>query len=71
MSSEAPTRPEVLVHTPESLGRAVFERVIMGDTAVRRSLSSFPTITVIEYVAEHPGAIGYVSNTYVDDRYGW
>jgi phosphate transport system substrate-binding protein len=60
---------EVLVHTPESLGRAVFERVIMGDTAV----SSFAIIVphdraVIEYVAEHPGAIGYVSNAYVDDR---
>ena len=60
---------EVLVHLPGSMERAAFERALMGDTSV----SSFAIVVphdraVIEYVAEHPGAIGYVSNAYVDDR---
>lgn len=60
---------EVLVHAPGSTERAVFERVLMGD----RVVSSFAIVVphdraVIEYVAEHPGAIGYVSNAYVDER---
>lgn len=60
---------EVLVHAPGSMERAVFEQAFMGETAP----SSFAIVVphdraVIEYVAEHPGAIGYVSNAYVDDR---
>ena len=60
---------EVLVHAPGSMERDVFDRVVMGDTEV----SSFAVIVphdraVIEYVAGHPGAIGYVSSAYVDER---
>ena len=60
---------EVLVHPPGSTERTVFERVLMGNKVV----SSFAIVVphdqaVIEYVAEHPGAIGYVSNAYVDER---
>lgn len=60
---------EVLVQPLGSVERLVFERGVMGDTAV----SSFAIIVphdraVVEYVAEHPGAIGYASNAYVDER---
>jgi len=60
---------EVLVQAPEAVERAVFERALMGN----KEVSSFALVVphdraVIEYVAEHPGAIGYVSNAYVDER---
>jgi phosphate transport system substrate-binding protein len=60
---------EVLVQAPGAIERAVFERALMGNKVV----SSFAVVVphdraVIEYVAEHPGAIGYVSNAYVDER---
>lgn len=60
---------EALVHGPGSVERAVFERAFMGDEPA----SSFVIVVphdraVIEYVAEHPGAIGYASNAYVDER---
>lgn len=60
---------EVLAHMAGSTERAVFERTIMGEKVV----SSFAIVAphdraVIDYVAEHPGAIGYVSNAYVDER---
>jgi len=65
-----PTEPvEVLVHAPGATERAVFEQALMGE----KKVSSFAVVVphdraVIEYVAEHPGALGYASAAYVDER---
>ena len=60
---------EVVTHVPGATERAIFERALMGE----KQVSSFAIVmphdrAVIDYVATHPGAIGYVSNAYVDDR---
>jgi len=49
--------------------RAVFESVVLGDYDVTPTAVVMPSSkAVVEYVAQTPGALGYVSTAWVDDR---
>ena len=62
-------QPEIVCREQDSASRTVFERVIMGEWSVSSSAILMPHDRgVVEYVAEHPGAIGYASVTHADDR---
>ena len=62
-------QPRIVCREQDSASRTVFERVIMGERSVTSSAILMPHDRgVVEYVAEHPGALGYASVTHVDDR---
>jgi phosphate transport system substrate-binding protein len=49
--------------------RAAFESIVLGDYDVTLAAVAMPsTGTVIEYVARTPGAIGYISARWLDER---
>lgn len=49
--------------------RAVFEAAVMDDRAVTLTAVVLPSSqAVVDFVAQNPGAIGYVSAAFVDDR---
>lgn len=62
-------QPAIVCREQGSVARTVFERVIMGEWFVTSSAILMPHDRgVVEYVGEHPGAIGYASVTHADDR---
>ena len=61
--------PEIVALQEGASSRALFEQRIMGDQALTSAALLMPHDQgVIDYVAEHPNAIGYVSAAYLDDR---
>jgi len=64
-------RPEIVCGQEGSDTRIIFERVVMGELSVSSSAIVMPHDRgVVEYVAKHPGAIGYASTALADDRVG-
>jgi len=62
-------RPEMVCREQGSASQIVFEQIVMGESPVSSSAILMPHDRgVVEYVALHPGAIGYTSAAYVDDR---
>ncbi|MCB0064276.1 MAG: phosphate ABC transporter substrate-binding protein [Caldilineaceae bacterium] len=62
--------PVLLVVREDGSGtRALFEERVMGETPVALTAVVMPTSEdVVDYVAHHPTAIGYVSRAYVIDQ---
>jgi len=62
-------QPELVCREQGSAARIVFERLVMGDSPVSSAAVVMPHDQgVVEHVAQHPGAVGYVSTAYADDR---
>jgi len=62
-------RPAPISLSGDSYGRALFQRVVMGKEAISSATILMPhDRAVVEYVAAHPEAIGYVSRAHVDER---
>ncbi len=60
---------QVLSREDGSGTRAVFEQQVMGDERVTLAALVMPTSqAVVDYVADHPNAIGYVSMALADSR---
>jgi phosphate transport system substrate-binding protein len=64
-----PAPIEVVVREDGSVSRTLFERRVMGDQKVSLVAVIMPgSQAVVDYVATHPAAIGYVSLGWVDAR---
>ena len=65
-----PEAEPVIVSREEGSGsRKAFEEVVMGGDRVTLNALVLPnSAAVVEYVAIHPNAVGYVSSIYVNDR---
>lgn len=62
-------RPEILIREEGSAMRRAFDEIVMGQQTVSSASVVLPhDNAILEYVAEHPRAIGYLSKAYVDDR---
>jgi len=60
---------EVVVREDGAAARTLFERRVMGDQKVSLAAVIMPgSQAVVDYVATHPAAIGYVSLSWVDPR---
>lgn len=63
------TSIEVVVREEGAATRTLFERRVMGDQKVSLVAVIMPgSQAVVDYVATHPAAIGYVSLSWVDSR---
>jgi phosphate transport system substrate-binding protein len=64
-----PAPIEVVVREEGAASRTLFERRVMGDQKVALVAVIMPgSQAVVDYVATHPAAIGYVSLSWVDPR---
>lgn len=62
-------QPQPVSHMEGSLARALFEQeVLVGQKLTGAALLLPHDAAIVEYVATHPQAIGYVSRTVVDER---
>jgi len=62
-------RPELLSRERGSAMRDAFEEIVLGGDALSSTAIVMPhDRAILEYVAEHPQAIGYLSRAYVDER---
>lgn len=62
-------RPQMVSREAGSASRAVFGERIMGELPVSSTAVVMPHDRgVVEYIAQHPGAIGYASTAHVDSR---
>ena len=62
-------RPDIVCREEGSAARTVFEQIVMTESRVSSVAIVMPHDRgVVEYVAQHPGAIGYASAAYADDR---
>jgi phosphate transport system substrate-binding protein len=68
-ANEDPPEIQVISREDGSGTRAVFERQVMGNERVTFNALVIPTSwAVVDYIAEHENAIGYVSMAWTDDR---
>jgi phosphate transport system substrate-binding protein len=67
---DGPAQPIQVVSREDGSGtRAVFETGVMEDSAVTPTAIVLPSSqAVVDFVAQHPGAIGYVSLAFVTDQ---
>lgn len=69
ITDEALSTIQVISREDGSGTRAVFEQQVMGNERVTFTALVMPTSqAVVEYIAEHENAIGYVSMAWADDR---
>ena len=62
-------RPEILTQEEGSAMRSIFDEAVMGQQTISSAAVVLPHDRgVLEYVAENPLAIGYLSTAYVDER---
>jgi len=62
-------RPEIVCREQGAASRVVFGEMVMGGSPVSSSAIVMPhDQAVVEYVAQHPRAIGYASAVHADDR---
>jgi phosphate transport system substrate-binding protein len=62
-------RPEFVTRESNSSSRMLFERLVMHDEAISTATVVMPSdVAVRDYLVQHPGAIGYLSLTYIDKR---
>jgi len=62
-------QPEIVVPQTATVSRALFEQAFLsGQTLTTAALLMPHDQGIVDYVAEHPNAIGYVSAAYLDDR---
>ncbi|NLG48973.1 MAG: hypothetical protein GX552_02535 [Chloroflexi bacterium] len=62
-------QPEIVVPQTATTGRALFEQAYLSDQPLSTTALLMPHDQgIVDYVAEHPNAIGYVSAAYLDER---
>ena len=61
-------RPEIVTREEGSALRTIFEQTVMGERSISSAAILMPHERgMVEYVAEHQNAIGYVSRVWADD----
>ncbi|MFP3896765.1 MAG: substrate-binding domain-containing protein [Anaerolineales bacterium] len=62
-------KPELVVRETGSVARELFHSYAMGEQTVSSAAVVMPhDRAVLEYVAQHASAVGYISRAYVDER---
>lgn len=62
-------QPEIVVLLGESASARLFQRVVMGQETITTAALVMPHDRgVLEHVAAHPRAVGYLSRAYADER---
>lgn len=62
-------RPELVVRKPGSTARDLFQSIIMEEQIVTSAAVVMPhDDAVLEYVSQHPNAVGYISRAYANEE---